>query len=1044
MTRCPRCGEAAPDGARFCPACGQVLATVAPPADRERRRITAVFVDLVGSTRAADGSDPEDVGDVLEVYYATVERELARHGGTLEKYIGDAVVAVFGVPVAHEDEEVRAVTAAVAARDAVRGLEAGEAALELHVRVGVATGEALVTVGSLAERGENLAAGDIMNTAARLQSKAPTDGVVVDAETATAIRAAFAVETLGALELKGKDAAVEAFVVAAPVRGERRVPTEVGLVGRGRELAELEGVLAAAAEGCGHVVTVVGEPGIGKSRLLEELEARSAARWIHGTCLAYGEGITYWPLARAFAEAAENDARHASRNELDAVSSLIERLTVDLPSTERGPMLTAISNVFGSRLDGGGADPDPITRGELHWGIRRALDELARDGLLVLVVHDVHWADESLVELLGSVAESDAPIAVLMTARPEGAPELAGPRRPRLILGALDARDAELLIERLSGGALDADGRRALAERAAGNPLFAHELVRAARDGDELAHVGDVPRTLNSVIGARLDQLPRELRAVAGVAAVVGTVFWEGAVGALGEREQGRDLEALVAAEVVQPAARSTLAGEQEFAFVHGLVRDVAYARLPKGRRAALHLRCAQWLMERRDDADDLAELAAAHLEQACLLGASLARRPFALPISEAVAALSHAADRAERHEGFAEAERFIARAIELERLDGADGSRPLRLRRARLRIGLGHFEETLATLEAIGAHAQAEDDDRGVAAAAVLRANVLLKLGAYGLARDDAELAREIARRIGDAELEARAGYELAMIHDVYDRDLGRAIDVLGEALVAADKVETPSLAVEGRLRMGFLLFDSGDLLGSEAVLRRVIASAEALRYRRDAARGQFELAIVRSHLADDGEPELLAAAAHEIAERADDAYFLPQIGRFRAELALERGDSEAAESLARAAFAAAKPISGWCLVDAGLVLVRTLVEIGSIDEAQTVLEGMRAALPAEDEHALAALHAGDGTVLAAHGDSDAAWHAFTESIRVADRLDNPVSSALARWQVVRVLSLGDPRVSALLDEAVEIWTKLGASKMLAAASALRAVRGG
>ena len=1018
MTRCPRCGESAPDGARFCPSCGQALAETVPSPDRERRRISAVFVDLVGSTAAADQVDPEDVGDVLGRYYTAVERALAGNGGTLEKFIGDAVVALYGVPVAHEDDEARAVTAALAVRDAVRALADDEPPLELHVRVGVASGEALVAIESRAERGDNLAAGDVMNLAARLQAAAPTDGVVVDEETASAVRARFALEALADITVKGKSEPLAIYGVTGPANAAARGAPPTRLHGREVELTELEWLLAAAfAAAHGALIAVLGEPGIGKSRLLAEAERRSPARWIHGTCLAYGEGITYWPLVRAFDEAS------GGMGGVGAVGRIAARA---VPG-EQASVAGALATVVGVGTDG--RAPPPITRGELHWGVRRALELIAADGPLVLVVEDAHWADASLVELLQSAALAEAPVAVVLTARPGEGPELPG--AGRIELEPLAPAASAALAAELAGGEAAAE----LVARAAGNPLFLHELARTARSGG----AGQVPRTLGAVIGARLDRLPRPVRTLAGVASVVGIEFWAGALAAL--EAEGADPDELVTAELAERSERSTLHGERQYAFLHGLLRDVAYSRLPKARRSELHLRCARWLADRPGEHDELVELVAAHLEQACLVASSLARRPFTLPLTETVDALMRSAERAERREGFGEAAGFVARALVVKSLEGGEPSRPLRIRLARLQIALGELEAARSLLDGVVGAAAADGAAHDEAAARVIRANAAHKLGLREEARADVEAACTLAALLDDAELIARAGFERAAVLDVYDGDVRGAIDVLGDSLVAADRVDVPALSVEARLRLGFLLFEAGDLAGSEAVLRRVIETAEDAGYRREAARAQFELAVVRSLVADDErEFETLAAAAHGVALRVDDAYFVPQIGRFRAQLALERGDVEESERLARDAFAAAGRIGSWSIVDAGAMLVAALLAAGAPEEARSVLEAMREALPAGDDSALASVDGAEAAVAAHAGDTAAAWAATERALEAVDRRGSPLLGASARWDAAQLLPPSDPRVAALLDEAGATWRERGAVRMTRRAEAMRA----
>jgi len=375
-----------------------------------------------------------------------------------------------------------------------------------------------------------------------------------------------------------------------------------------------------------------------------------------------------------------------------------------------------------------------------------------------------------------------------------------------------------------------------------------------------------------------------------------------------------------------------------------------------------------------------------------------------------------------------------------VESLDGAEPSRELRIHLARLQIALGNLEDARLLLDGVIAAASVSVAERDEARARIFRANALHKLGLREEARADVEAACALAAHLDDAELIARAGFERANVLDRHDSDVRGAIDVLGDSLVAADRVGVSALSVEARLRLGFLLFEAGDLAGSEAVLRRVIETAEDAGYRREAARAQFELAIVRSLVADDGEFETLAAAAHDVALRVDDAYFVPQIGRFRAQLALERGDVGEAERLARSAFTAAARIGSWSIVDAGEVLVGVLLAAGEADEARSVLEVMCESLPPGDDSARASVHGAEAALAAHAGDTTAAWAATERVLEAADRRGSPLLRASARWDAVQLLPSSHSRVASLLDEAIVIWRERGALRMAERAEALRA----
>ncbi|HZQ04254.1 MAG TPA: adenylate/guanylate cyclase domain-containing protein, partial [Gaiellaceae bacterium] len=402
---CPSCGEENPPKAKFCLDCGTPLASVAPPppspaappvVGEERKLDTLVFVDLVGSTALAESLDPEDVLSLLELYYTRLRAELERHGGTVEKYIGDAIVTHFGVPVGHEDDPERAVRAALAILDTVEALNAEDPIRQIQVRIGIHTGEVIVRHGNRAEEGKGLAWGDALNTAARIESAAPAMGILVGEETFRASRHAIEYREHEPIEAKGKAEPVRVWEVVgvreAAARGRGR---DAPLLGRDAELARLVAVWEqVCTEGRPALATVLGEPGVGKSRLVDELAGRISDRGtvLWGRCLAYGEGITYWPLAEALADvspAGDTDDGAAIARSLAAV-----------------------------------VREEAITKGELHWGIRRLLELEASAAPTVLVVEDVHWAEPTLLDLLASLDGLDAPLLVVTTSRDDGA---AGP-----------------------------------------------------------------------------------------------------------------------------------------------------------------------------------------------------------------------------------------------------------------------------------------------------------------------------------------------------------------------------------------------------------------------------------------------------------------------------------------------------------------------------------------------------------------------------------------------------------------------------------------
>src|SRR5437764_4602026 len=412
MRICSVCGTENPEQARFCLGCGNALADSPPAAQpsEERKVITAIFVDLVGSTARSEQLDPEDVKALVAPYHARVRAELERHGGTFEKFSGDAILTLFGTPKAHEDDPERAVRAALAVRKALAELNAEDEWLDLHFRVGINTGEALVMLDARPSEGEWSAAGDVMNTAARIEPAAPVDGILVGELTYRSTRDLFEYREADPIAAKGKSEPVPVWEVVAPRDGGAARATETPLVGREHELeTAMEFCERTAAERTPAFATLVGPPGIGKSRLLAELVDRLRFdRSVHvGRCLSYGEGITYWPIEQILKGAAgilhDDDERTGS----EKLGALLE----SLPTENRDDLRTiaaALANLLGEATTPAGTySAAAITQAELHWGIRRLFELLAERRPTVIVIEDLHWAEPTLLDLLALLLEGD-------------------------------------------------------------------------------------------------------------------------------------------------------------------------------------------------------------------------------------------------------------------------------------------------------------------------------------------------------------------------------------------------------------------------------------------------------------------------------------------------------------------------------------------------------------------------------------------------------------------------------------------------------------
>jgi class 3 adenylate cyclase/tetratricopeptide (TPR) repeat protein len=621
---CPRCGEENPDRARFCMVCAEPLVETAP-AREERKVVSVLFVDLVGFTAASETADPEDVRARLHAYHTRAKAEVERFGGTIEKFVGDAIMSVFGAPVAHEDDAERAVRAGLAILVAMEGLE-------LEARAAVNSGEALVALSARPELGEGIATGDVVNTAARLQSSAPQGALVAGEQTYWATRHAIDYEPLDPVQAKGKADPVPLWrAVGARSRfGIDLEPArETPFLGRDDELEVLRQVYARTLrESACHLVTLVGEPGIGKSRLVAELREFVDGRpeliyWRQGRCLPYGEGIALWALGeivKAHAGILESDDPAAAREKLArAIEPLVSA------AAEQAWIAGELARLVGAGPAAAGE------RDESFAAWRSFLEAVAAQRPLVLVVEDLHWADGAMLEFLEHLVDwaTGVTLLVVCTARPELHelhPAWSGGTRnaTTISLSPLSSDDtARLVAALLERAVLPAETQRELLERAGGNPLYAEQFVKMLQERPRTGDVA-VPETVQALIAARLDTLGADRKALLQDASVVGKVFWSGAVGAVGgldDRAVREGLHELVRRELVRPSRLSSVEGQAEFAFGHGLVRDVAYAQIPRADRVRMHEAAAQWIEGIAGErVADHAELLAHHYREALAL----------------------------------------------------------------------------------------------------------------------------------------------------------------------------------------------------------------------------------------------------------------------------------------------------------------------------------------------------------------------------------------------------------------------------------------
>ena len=701
---------------------------MAPPvaAGEERKLVTLLFADVTGSTQLAEALDAEVVRDLMGEYFAIAREEIEARGGTVEKFIGDAVMAVFGVPLAHEDDPVRALQAALAIRTRLDALNAerDDGRPELQVRIGVNTGEVVATTSP--RPGEGMVTGDAVNVAARIQQMAEPGQIVVGERTATAAPG-FEFRELGAARVRGKAVEVEVReLVGEPVdAASRGIPgLRAPLVGRDAEMDLLTTVYERiAGEGQPHLVTLYGQPGVGKSRLTVEFLAALSRRTpapkvVRGRCLSYGSGVTFWPLAEILKSQAGILDSDPPADALRKLLELGDQVITAAVAQDPARVTALLGYTVGIAVPGyefGRLDPEQL-RAEIHGAWRSLFSALAAEGPLVVVVDDIHWADTALLDLIEEVSDRvEGSVLFLCPSRPEltnRRPGWGGGRRSAssVVLDPLRPEaTAELVNHLLELADLPAELQVRIVERAEGNPFFVEEILRHLIDGGRIVRTEDgwravpgvaevnIPDTVQAVLAARIDLLGRDQKRTLQAAAVVGRVFWPAPVarflnGSAPALDQ--HLRELEARDLIRSRLATTIAGQSEYIFKHALVRDVAYESIPRRDRAAAHLQVAEWIEdvvgERRFE---VVELLAHHYTEA----------------EKATAWATLEPDRREE---------IRARAVDLLFEAGEEAARHLAVERARerLRVGLelaqGPIERARGLEVLVGLQLWANDGD--------------------------------------------------------------------------------------------------------------------------------------------------------------------------------------------------------------------------------------------------------------------------------------------------------------------------------------------
>jgi class 3 adenylate cyclase len=980
---CAACGYEAAGAFRFCPECG---ARVDGLAREQRKVVTVIFCDVVGSTGLGESIDAEALRGVLMRYFECMKSIVEHHGGVVEKFIGDAVMAVFGVPVVHEDDAVRALRAAA-------DMQAAMPKLGIEGRIGVCSGE--VVTGTE----ERLATGDTVNIAARLQQAAQPGETLLAEATLRLARDGVEAERVEPLLLKGKRELVPAWrLVAVSIASEER-RFDSPLVGRERELRALTEAWerARARRGC-ELVTVVAAAGVGKSRLVAEFLGGAEAKVVRGRCLSYGEGITYWPVV----EVLKQLEAHRSRLELDPAAT------------------EALGVLLGHH---GTSSTD-----EIAWAFRKLLEGIASEEPVIVVFDDIQWGEDVFLDLLEHVAylSTDAPILLVCIARPELLDRRSG-LGGVLRLQPLGDDEATALIDaRIGGRELAVEVRKRILRAAGGNPLFVEEMTAMVEASDGAAV--DVPPTLQALLTARLDQLEPEERSVLERGAVEGEVFHLGVVQDL-TPEQPRltpQLTGLVRKELIRPE-RPMFAAEDAFRFRHLLMRDAAYESLPKATRAELHERLADWLAEHGADFVELDELLGYHLERAYRyrqeLGQAVDDHADALA-ARAGERLAAAGAQAILRQDYRAGLNLLERAAELLPDDLRDGRFEIALGWARFSTGQGPGP----VLSGLG-----EGVERAAAAGKrVAELGLLLDRAGYELVFEPTETNAKRLR-----ELAQEALPELEAARD----DWGLAV-ACSAFLIAGDLLGTPlteqaawaeRVIAHARRADYPVLVDWGErnlvlthYYGATPVVECLSWLDEHPDYERRSILPQRDRLVAMLGRLDEAH-QLLADAADRVRELGL-ARFTTNLAFRRFDLAMLEGDAAAAESAAREACETAQAsgeFGNFMLFCCNLA--QALLALGRDAEAEEWLE--RGVETASTEERLSQIlwRQARGKALARRGELEEGERRTREAVALAEETDMLNAHADALIDLAEVLALAGRDATPELERALALYERKG-----------------
>jgi class 3 adenylate cyclase/tetratricopeptide (TPR) repeat protein len=1045
MAACPSCGESNPDHARFCLACGKPLAREGDPRRQTRKTITVVFCDLIDSTPLGETLETETYRRVISRYFIEVSGVLERHGGTVEKFIGDAVMAVFGIPTLHEDDALRAVRAAVELREAIGGLNEElrrEYGIELGLRTGVNTGE---VVAGDPSQGQSFATGDAVAVAQRLEAAASPGEILMGHTTQQLVRDAVLVEPVAPLELKGKAKPVAAWRVLGVVSGApafaRRLDSP--LVGRQRELALLEQAFRRAEEerGC-HMFTVLGAAGVGKSRLVNELLTAlgSEAQVLLGRCVPYGEGITFWPLTELVRQAAEISPALPP----EEAQARLELLVAG--DSEADAIVQHLSAATGLSEREAGNE-------EIFWAVRRLLETVAQERPVIVAFDDLQWAEPTFLDLVEHLAEwtRNAPVLLVGLARPElldERPTWGGGKlnATSILLEPLRDTDVGRLVENLLGpGDVAGEIHRTLHVAGEGNPLFVEEMLAMLVDQGRLeqketgwtvkGELGplEAPPTIQALLSARIDRLEPPERALLERASVIGKLFSPDAVAALSP--EGTEVDERLASLVRKDLIRPNRTRETSFHFRHILVRDAAYQGLAKEQRAELHERFAGWLEEVRPGRlREYEEILGYHLEQAHRYRAELAptdAHTQALA-TRAAELLASAGRRARGRGDMTAAVGLLTRATLLLRDDA-----PARLR---LAPGLGAaLLEVGELVRAEGVLSRAIEEAEAVGAREIeLRARLWLaqiemridpSRGADEIGRM-AEEAIQVFEELGDEAGLADAWNTLSHVHWIRSQ-WSRRTDALEHALEHARRAgdRRREGQILGALTVSLLWGSTpvpdairrcedfaAQLEGDRVLEARVTIVVAEL----EARRGNFE-------------------RAHELYRRGqgmlEELGLMLYVGIYTqsgGEIRMLAGDYEGAEEELRRGYEILRRMGEKASLSTGAALLsRALCEQGRFEESDRFSSVSEAAAGAEDWTTHVIVESTRAKSLAERGEYEAAEERARHAVSLAGRTDALAMHGDALADLAEVLRLaGREREAAeALDRALELYEQKGST---------------